>query len=767
MGIALHRIKSWIYTFVIVVVVALVVVRAYNALQRTTYLTQPIVNTGTGIQVSLSYPAKIPGSKIEASYPLTIAFANQGDLLSAHTYEFIFESPTLIFTDSKGDEVAPRIQITSDYAFIEKSIYVRSFLAEQYPNLHNISVKALADGQELKIQPVSIKIKNEPLWFSYASLFASSILEISVVLGLAGWIIKTLDDAQSTRKEMMGKYRDEVQKLTTLPVLERMLKFIDLENKIKDEHLDEYLSDNLQLIKDSFSDREFLQVVGERMRQDKANELADVEKLHKFFFEKQKDFDKHQEGISALAKILGTLPLDQTPIFLVADIMKLWDGFDADVKDLIVEALNAELVRCKQPDLSRLPRADLYEKVFYNDYRRRLLRSEEIRRIFPQLKPLTALPIGYDAVWLHVQKCPDDAKVIKWLRQHNLIANPFGCDIRIYPFYPQGIRRPNRWESFFDSTPLLAQCPSAEDVYPLAFLLRDECLPPKKVDFKVREVLKTEQRIFPISISLHQENATQLPLVALSHAATRSWLDILPLSPDALLDLPLVSQQVLLELLCWSVGGKETLISLIEQNGLKKDVAGGVLKRKIAEFEGHLPHTYLPQDHVLLSWLKIRPPDLDKTYLILSDEGNPPFVHLWFKQFSPLIPVLLLNEIVTKMIASTPILPAMHLSDINLSWSDEGRTDKDRWLKQFLDGQFDAAMDKNAKEVMGIATRFHELFGPGTEEEITGKLIVASRHSLARILLLGNRLLQKHCGKQEVPEMYLSPEDLDDILKMA
>ena len=161
MGNLLHRIKGWIYGFVIVVVVALIIVRAYNVLQKTSYHDQQIFNTSSGMQVSLSYPNKISGSEVEGIYPMTISFVNREDLSSVHAYDFVFESPTLLFTDSKGDDVSPDIQISSEYTYIEKSIYVRPFLAEHYPGFHKISIRVLVDGQEIMTRPDFIDIKNE------------------------------------------------------------------------------------------------------------------------------------------------------------------------------------------------------------------------------------------------------------------------------------------------------------------------------------------------------------------------------------------------------------------------------------------------------------------------------------------------------------------------------------------------------------------------------------------------------------------------------
>jgi hypothetical protein len=292
--------------------------------------------------------------------------------------------------------------------------------------------------------------------------------------------------------------------------------------------------------------------------------------------------------------------------------------------------------------------------------------------------------------------------------------------------------------------PQIAVCLAAEDVCPLGTLLREESL--------------FLQKNFPILIFLHRESNAHTPLATLAHAAARTWLDILPFSPDALLDMSVVSQQTLLELLLWFVGAKETLINILQQKGLKDEAAGGRLKRKIAEATRHISSTEVPADQVLMTWLGIRPPHLKYTILILClDNKSSALNSEWCEHFSSFIPELFQRGIITKALAPFSVPFSLPLPEIQLSWHEER-------LKQSLNSLFDAALDPERK-ALGVFTRFHELFGPGsTEERTTEKLISASHYSLACMLTLGNHLLHKHC-EQKVPETYLSPEELEDILK--
>jgi hypothetical protein len=346
-----------------------------------------------------------------------------------------------------------------------------------------------------------------------------------------------------------------------------------------------------------------------------------------------------------------------------------------------------------------------------------------------------------------------------WLIRHGIVVNPFEhADLKGYPFYPVGAVWPDQWEFLLDPVPIFAHCPSAEDAQALAYLLRKECLPLETDN----SVLGVNRHIFPIWVWHQQTTPMQSPLLTLAHSAARTWLDILPARPHALLNLPLAEQNTLLELLYWSLGSKQALVHLIELNGQPENENTLTLLRKITEVESEFSSTYVPHDAVLLSRLKIRPFGMDQTYLILpGDDLLPVTPAWWFKRFGSLVSALPLDGIYIKMFASsslsTPLSTSLSLHEMELSWPKG-------WLNRSLNGQFDAAMHPEEKS-MGKLIRFHELFGPGvTEEETTEKLISASHHSLVRMLAIGNRLLQNHCWKK-ISETYLSLEELEDILK--
>jgi len=363
------------------------------------------------------------------------------------------------------------------------------------------------------------------------------------------------------------------------------------------------------------------------------------------------------------------------------------------------------------------------------------------------------------------EKLVSDRVLKSWLSEHGLVSNPFGdYDLINYPHYPDGAAWPNRWEAFLDPVSLFALCPTPEDAQALSYLLRKECLSLNK-----GEVAGGAKRwIFPLWFSHQQTVSAQSPLLALAHSAAQTWLDFLPQNSDKLLGLPQAKQNALFELLYWSLGSANTIINLLQSNSLDEDTNGLSLILKIEKYAKDLSIPPVPRDAILLSWLKLRPLNYNSTYLILFLDAIPVSMRsLWLEQINLLIPPLSVNGIITKAISSTELSGESPLSLTRLVWPDTQ-------LKSSLSSQFNLAVEIDVvTKKREIKTEFNDLFGPFgsvSERDTTEKLISVSRNSLARMLMLGNRLLQYHCEnrtKDGVPEKYLYTDDLETILNSA
>lgn len=407
-------------------------------------------------------------------------------------------------------------------------------------------------------------------------------------------------------------------------------------------------------------------------------------------------------------------------------------------------------------ELQRWQWVDLFEKDGYEKLLKALdKRAEELgirKRKIPKPKSPRKSP-----------RIMVGGALSEWLSRHNLKTNPFG-NLRGdgYPFvYPEGVTRPVYWETFVESTPMLASCPTSADAQALAFLLRRECMSIEKAQSDIG----FSRLIFPISIDFLDVKNLEFPHNLIAYSAARLWLDVLSANPDSVTLLSGNVQNELLELLFWSVRFKpnEAVIKVLKLNGIKDDEIHAItLINRIKEFKSQYNITpNISPKTVLQSWLKIRPFGVDKSFVILSiNNSRADFPNWWYEKFNYLIPKLLCQGVFTKVLTSGSQSFPLRLPLIDLLWSDDG-------LYRSLDGQFDVAMDAEKKS-MGVAIRFNELFGPGvTEEQTTAKLISASHNSLARMLTLGNRLLQYHCEKRGISEKYLYVEDLQTILNSA
>jgi hypothetical protein len=772
MGSAFYRIKIGMYVFVIFMVGILFAVRVYNAWQRTNYYTEVIFENGE-VQISLHYPAEILSPRNETSYPLTLSFNYIGDVPSSQSYEISLKSPTLIFVDANGAEFTPRFQFTSDQTFLEQSVYVHPYLSEVYPQHHLIIVQLVADDPKKITQSNEIKIRTEPEWRSFYGLYA---IELTIILGVVSLITKIISDINvfaqervKSRKERVAKILGTLSSLSSSSYLEQMDKVRQLEDEIQNEKLNDDVGEEIKRVKNRFTEEEFFRAMGEQLRKDRPIDFSKVQNLHNLF----NPPSENKDCMKALGRILASNAFPAEEIFtLITAIMKLWDSLDADAKDLIIEALKR---LSQKAVLSSISATELQTQVFTTSKRRRLLRDVEIQRIFPQLvDPLKGkpLPLGYDAKWRHFHKSSDDPKIVDWLGNFSLVSNPFGVgNLKNCPFYPEGSARPDRWEDVLAPFPQRVQCLTPEDAKALNFLMRSECFPKKKVDPQGNETLDPGKQTFPVMVSFEQSAPSETPLITLARSTAQTWMEILSFSPDGMLDLLPAEQVALLELLCWNFGSNSMVINLLKQAGQKNNPTDRLLIRKIDEFKTEFSSSHLPQDAVLLSWLKVRPPDLNHTYLIIPIDEFPENVRSWWlEQFIPLIPAFFLNGIVIKLFSSSYIPVTIPLSAIRISWSEAQ-------LKMSLNAQFDAAVDKTRRNEMGLRLNFRSLFGFNAsvgyfeaEEDTTDKLISASHNSLARMLTLGNRLFQYHCEnriKDGVPEKYLYIEDLKTILKIT
>lgn len=761
MGSSFYRVKIGLYVLIVLIVGTLFGVRVYNTLQKTNYSTEPVFQNGD-IQIFLHYPVKIFSARNDALYPLIVSFRYLGNASVPHDYEVSFRSSTLLFVDAKGMEIVPHFQFASSDLFVERIVYVRPVLSEIYPQEHWIVQRVSVDKQLTKNQPAPIEIQTEAQWFSFFSLAAASLLEMSIVSALIVWITYALDTALISRKERVAKIRETLAGLPSLPYLEQMDRVCKLQEEIKNEHLDGEVGKEIVEFKGQFKESEFFRALGEQLRQDNTPSFLEIENIYNCFFPAK----QYIERIDVLGEILDQ-PFNQANTLSAMDtVMLLWDEFDVDSKDLIIGVMR-RLVQ--KTDFASIPVAELLKQVFGDPNRRRLLRDVEIKALFPN--PNFLPPIGYNAKWLQTPTLPPQPRVIDWLKQHELAVNPFGAgDLKNCPFYPEGSALPDNWTAFLTPVSHLAKCPTPEDARMLAFRLRAECFP-LKISSAEGQTADSKKQAFPVLVLLNQSPTIESPLITVARSAAQTWLEILCLSPDAMLDLLPAEQEAVIELLCWACGSASMTINLLKRAGLKIDRSGSLLVQKIGQFKSEFSSTQLPQDAVLLSWLKIRPPDLDSSYIILLlDEISVTVKKWWLQQLSPLISTLFLNGIVVKAISSSRNPALLPLSSIQLNWSDAQ-------LKSSINSQFDSAMDKIKQKEMGQIVDFRSLFGSDpaigyveTEEKTTDALISASHNSLARMLTIGNRLLQYHCEhrtKDGAPEKYLYTEDLQAILNSA
>jgi hypothetical protein len=229
------------------------------------------------------------------------------------------------------------------------------------------------------------------------------------------------------------------------------------------------------------------------------------------------------------------------------------------------------------------------------------------------------------------------------------------------------------------------------------------------------------------------------------------WIRLLGRNPGALLDLPEPEQSALAGLLVWVAGSQNSLRLRLRWNGLAEDAESRMLLRRIQAAGADAPRLEELPRGTFMSWVGLRPPGIDQTYLIANclkaDE-------LCREQASGLLE--LADDLQQLAIYPKLFLPsridklAAPIERIALTW-DQNR------LKRILNTRIERASNDNIKT-------FGQLFG---EEPLVGgdlALIERANGSLSCLLALCDAVARQH---QELhpDDPYLDETDLNRVLK--
>ncbi len=724
--------KSRIYLGVVIAVGLLLLVRIYNAWLSSRLSEQILFREGSS-QLRVIYPQVIPGPQLQAKYPLTFIFSAKEPRSS--NLEIILSSSTLRFENEQNEPAPSRLIIPSDTLYFSVRLYLRP-LIHPYPQSYEVVVRVMTP----QLTESRISISTKPGWYSDLSLFINLFfVEISVALALIAWLIGAIDSFEKETTERARELKSTLKDLVSFPVLERIRQYNALQADITP--LKNVLQQEIEHVRRSVSDQEIVRELGLRLRQQvQIGNVITISEANRLVEQWNSHFrTENSEKIFHLLKDL-LAPSSKDTVSAFRNLMEVWDALDVNAKDLIV-FLVEHLLQGPGYPISPEEKEKLSKEVFNTPSRRRLLRDENVRRLLPDLYP--SEPAIARAPWF--EPLPEPVSPVKsWLAHHDLITHPFGFGSQaIYPFYPPGCSLPENWKDFLEPQSQIGICPTEEDALALAYALRKEAW---------------RRGIFPLLIDLSGIESEVPLLMVIGRILADHWIDILPLYPESLLDLNPPERQAILQLLCWSLGARESVIRLIQQRAEQFTRTHHLLCQQIAEYI-IVPNEATPSPSVFLSWLAIRPAlGMTSTYLFVftRDSTSLALSSRWMREWHALVVVFRQYQIVVKMLQAKEDLQ-MALPTISLEWTLSQ-------LRSSLKSQFDHALSLQVQGQKAVG--FHELFGPYgiSEEQTTERLILASQNSLARMLAMGHKLIENHCKQRGVQERFLYIEDFETLL---
>lgn len=337
--------------------------------------------------------------------------------------------------------------------------------------------------------------------------------------------------------------------------------------------------------------------------------IEDIVKI----FRKNKKNKKNQEiadNLHHAAKILSESEGEEDIDKIVEFALWLWGKYDESAREIVI--CTFEKVRRKTSF-----EVVFKEKTQNTQNTQRLLLDDRLRGM-REKKPL----ILYEwPTWspLPVKEEHKDEKRRNWLGGNGLIRDPFVVPLSVEPkLLEEAWTNPEGWQEIEDPGWTVITSSSLHDLEATALRLCYEKRPPNEATdvFSALLPLPTHDLSSPVS---HEQC-----LETIARAVAATWIALLARSPGALIDLPRPETALLVEFLTWSAGSGRRLLLQLEGAGLGHEKASDrYLRRLCGEFSQSLWQGAATAPR-LRSWLRLRPPELEATYLIAYPSSPAP-----------------------------------------------------------------------------------------------------------------------------------------------
>lgn len=348
----------------------------------------------------------------------------------------------------------------------------------------------------------------------------------------------------------------------------------------------------------------------------------------------------------------------------------------------------------------------------------------------------------------------EEPAVAAWLAEHGMSVNPFGFGpIELDPLLLKFKAFPDNWGFVKLLWPMALPAPEAQDRTAAAILLRHD--------------LQQQGNVFPVWLSCPfapslKDDSGGASVQAAAYASGETWIAFIPHNPHAFLILGKPDQIALAELLTWVAGSDQALYVWLRRAGLKDDTTGRMILRRLQESLGKVQQVPRPMGDRLLSWLRLRPPDLLYTYLIVNGK-TPTHDSLFRQQVADLASSayrLAEARVIVKFFVP-PVEPAelyTGLDRVAIQWGRDS-------LAEMLSARIRWASKESRRS---FADLFEPPVGaqPGSEllKSADDQVVDAAQGSLSRLLRLCRAVIRTHV-RSHPQDKDLSETVLNEVLQ--
>ncbi len=734
--------------------------------------------SGTSAELHISYPVEVRTEpQGEAGRALTLWLVDTQAMTHTATYTVALRHRgQLVFTDAQGQPVLPEVVLTVQRTLSPQvRLFVSSLpLVETEPTTTlDLVVQAEDVAQPEELAPLTLALESrQAAWWRLfrVRLLGDTALLLSLI-GVLGTVIsiflnfrkQLVEEERARQKREVEEERvrieqeaaelrrrvQTVREAIRANPLRGVALALDLEHDarpgaqqdlLRQEWPDvRYTVDTQQLMQQVNAELQASTATPDYIEQHTSRLLRDVAR----FF----DGERLGERMHSLHTLLSepelpTLSLEQIQQAIQAAFW-FWREYGDDIDELVIRSL-VRVSRWQRDEHSG--EAELFAAFQTFDNRRDLLRYPRLKHIAPRFEE--AFSYTLPTLWQRPPPAESD-RMQSWLElQPAFQRHPFrlGMFEQDSPLLTSWVP-PEQWGVVSGPEPALV-VGSVPDRAAAAVMLRHELRPGEMVP-------QPNPAVFAVwvpvpSVLQWAGYAWDDWLRSFAHTVASMWIDILSDAPDVLLDLDVLDQVQLVSLLAWSRGSVRALLLWLEQTRLQDDAQGRKFLRQMHEVFGPQPQIEEPRHATLLHWVRLRPPLLPYTYLLLdlqiSDAAAQLSSHL--DSLLHLMAYLSGTDVFVKLFA--PPLPDVMLpvgvAQVPLRWNDTS-------LRAMLRAR------------LGF-TDFGMLFGPALPDA-DQRLLDCAAGSLGKLLELGYAILERHIQRDSNPDQFLYAEDLEHVLRQS